>query len=189
MFPCTLGRHFALTASSLWATVGAKYISTCQTETSISGAVMLVYSRERWGNPLKTCGKTSTSHTAVSRKLTSAHSIQPERFSIVFRSMCDKTPQSALQKARVKLERRMGASPLFPLERTRVKHLHHWNVRFQMKPQELFQRDTAEWLYMTRLGIWSSLSCSFPAVNSKGVCLCECITRQKGTNVFGSGTD
>ena len=49
MFPCTLGRHSALTASSLWATVGAKYMSTCQTETSISGAVMLVYSRERRG--------------------------------------------------------------------------------------------------------------------------------------------
>lgn len=49
MFPCTFGRHSALTASSLWATVGAKYMSTCQTETSISGAVMLVYSRERRG--------------------------------------------------------------------------------------------------------------------------------------------
>lgn len=49
MFPCTLGRHSALTASLLWATVGAKYMSTCQTETSISGAVMLVYSSERGG--------------------------------------------------------------------------------------------------------------------------------------------
>lgn len=49
MFPCTLGRHSALTASLLWATVGAKYMSTCQTETSISGAVMLVYSREMRG--------------------------------------------------------------------------------------------------------------------------------------------
>lgn len=27
-------------------TVGAKYMSTCQTETSVSGAMMLVYSRE-----------------------------------------------------------------------------------------------------------------------------------------------
>ena len=58
MFPCTLGRHSALTASSLWATVGAKYMSTCQTEMSISGAVMPVYGVERRGGiPRRLAGK------------------------------------------------------------------------------------------------------------------------------------
>lgn len=56
-------KHSALTASSLWATVGAKYMSTCQTETSISGAAMLVCSnrrereREERGIPRRLVGK------------------------------------------------------------------------------------------------------------------------------------
>lgn len=45
------------------------------------------------GNSLKTCGKTSTSYTAVSQTLTSAHWLQPDRFSIIFPSTCDKTSQ------------------------------------------------------------------------------------------------
>lgn len=103
-------------------------MSTCQTETSINGAVMLVYSRERRGESPEDLWETSTSHTAVSRKLTSAHSIQPGRFSIIFWSTCENTPLSAfeaMQKVKVKPKRWRRASSLFPLERTRVKHLHH----------------------------------------------------------------
>lgn len=43
------------------------------------------------GNPLKTCGKTRTSHTAVSQKrLTSAHAAQPGRLSLILWSTCEK---------------------------------------------------------------------------------------------------
>lgn len=128
MFPCTLGRHSALTASSLWATVGAKYMSTCQTETSISGAVMLVYSRVGRGGSPKTCGKTSTSHTAVSR-----NSPPPTQFNLGdFLSSFEAHVKKHLwvhlrwcRKVRVKLKRWQRAASLFPLERTGVKHLHH----------------------------------------------------------------
>lgn len=97
-------KHSALTASSLWATVGAKYMSTCQTETSISGAAMLVYSTQREGergegNPPKTCGKTRTSHTAVSQKrLTSAHAAQPGRVSLILWSTREKKKKKATLK-------------------------------------------------------------------------------------------
>lgn len=116
-------KHSALTASSLWATVGAKYMSTCQTETSISGAAMLVYSthREREGergegNPPKTCGKTRTSHTAVSQKrLTSAHAAQPGRVSLILWSTREKKKcNSRVHPRRVQEARPMEGFVLAP---------------------------------------------------------------------------
>lgn len=47
MFPCTLGRHPALAASLLWATVGAKYMSTCQ-QRRPSAELWCWFTAERW---------------------------------------------------------------------------------------------------------------------------------------------
>lgn len=134
MFPCTLGRHSALTASLLWATVGAKYMSTCQTETSISGAVMLVYSREMRGeSPGDLRENKHFSHSRFTKTHLRPLNTTREIFYHLFEAHVrkKKTPLSAyeaMQKVRVKLTWWVKASSSLPLERTRVKHLHHWSI-------------------------------------------------------------
>lgn len=128
MFPCTLGRHSALTASLLWATVGAKYMSTCQTETSISSAVMLVYSRERRGESPEDLREKQAPLTQPCHKNSPPPTLHsPSDFLSSFETRGKKTtPQSAfeaMQQVMVKVKRRRRASRLLPLER--VEHLHH----------------------------------------------------------------
>lgn len=116
MFPCTLGSCSAPTASSLWATIGAKTTSNCQTEMSISSAT-LVHSRKLRGEFPKDLWE----HQQLSQPF-HKNSPPPTRrnlggFSII---LWKGNYECVRGKAgRLKLKHRWRTSSPFPLERAR----------------------------------------------------------------------
>lgn len=119
-------KHSALTASSLWATVGATYMITCQTETSISGAVMLVYNSERRGeSPEDLWENKHLSHSRFTKTHLRLPNTTWEIFYHLLKHMWKYTSECVRGDSESDGEPRRRASSPFPLERTGVKHLHH----------------------------------------------------------------
>lgn len=116
MFPCTLGSSFALTASSLWATVGAKTTSNCQTEMSISSA-MLVHSRKWRGEFPKDLWENQHLSKLFHKKSPPPTRCNLGGFSIILWKCNYECMWGNVE--RLKLKHRWRTSSPFPLERAR----------------------------------------------------------------------